>query len=325
MIEIYSITYYVLIVTSLIVGLLIYLKMAEKWSIIDQPNSRSSHEYITKRGGGVIYLFGMIVYIICSKFNMSNIIICGLFLGLMGFIDDVKNLDFKIKLVLQSLTIGLFLTTDYYVGLEWYLLILMFFFILSSINILNFMDGINGMTILYSLTFLISFYIINTHFIVFTDSNFLLIIILSNLIIGFFNVRKRAICFLGDVGAISMGFIYAILTIMLMVKTNSLSPLILFLIYFLDSGWTILQRLFAKENIFQPHRKHLYQLLVNEYKLSHLLVSIIYFLIQSIVNIIWLMNYEKGLTTSFLISIFAISSVVYLLIKKIVNKKLTLT
>jgi len=324
MIELYSITYYILIVTSLIVGLLIYLKMAEKWSIIDQPNSRSSHVYITKRGGGVIYLFGMIVYIICSKFNMSNIIICGLFLGLMGFIDDVKNLDFKIKLVLQSITIGLFLTTDYYVGLEWYLLILMFFFILSSINILNFMDGINGMTILYSLTFLISFYIINTHFIVFTDSNFLLITILSNLIIGFFNVRKRAICFLGDVGAITMGFIYAVLTITLMVKINSLSPLILFLVYFMDSGWTIVERLLAKENIFRPHRKHLYQLLVNEYKLSHLLVASIYFSIQALINITWLMNYEKDLSPIILISIFGIFSAIYLLTKKIANKKLDL-
>ena len=67
-----------------------------------------------------------------------------------------------------------------------------------------------------------------------------------------------------DVGAITMGFLYAVLTISLMVKTSSLSPLILFLVYFLDSSWTIVERWIAKENIFLPHRKHLYQLLVKQ-------------------------------------------------------------
>ena len=325
MVELYSIAYYILITAVLIIGIIIYLKMAEKWSIIDQPNSRSSHLVVTKRGGGIIYLIALVIYMISSNFNMPSIIICGLLLGIMGFIDDVKNLDFKIKLIFQCLTIGYFLSTGSYNGLEWYLLILMFFLIISSINILNFMDGINGLTILYSLSFLISFYIINAHIIAFTDSNFLLIVILSNLIIGYFNIRKKAVCFLGDVGAITMGFIYAVLTITLILKTNSLSPLILFLVYFLDSGWTIVERLLAKENIFHPHRKHLYQLLVNEYKLSHLLVASIYFSIQALINITWLLNYEKDLSPIILISIFGIFSVVYLLTKKILNKKLDLT
>ena len=325
MVELYSIAYYILITVVLIIGLIVYLKIAEKWSIIDQPNSRSSHLVVTKRGGGIIYLIALVIYMISSNFNMPSIIICGLLLGIMGFIDDIKNLDFKIKLIFQCLTIGYFLSTGSYNGLEWNLLILMFFLIISSINILNFMDGINGLTILYSLSFLISFYIINAHIIAFTDSNFLLIVILSNLIIGYFNIRKKAVCFLGDVGAITMGFIYAVLTITLIVKTNSLSPLILFLVYFLDSGWTIVERLLAKENIFHPHRKHLYQLLVNEYKLSHLLVASIYFSIQALINITWLLNYEKDLSSIILISIFGVFSVIYLLTKKILNKKLDLT
>ena len=324
MVELYSISYYILIAAVLIIGIIIYLKIAEKWSIIDQPNSRSSHLVVTKRGGGIIYLIAMVIYVISSNLNMPNIIICGLLLGIMGFIDDIKNLNYKIKLIFQCLTIGYLLSTANYNGLEWYILFLMFFLIISSINILNFMDGINGLTILYSLSFLISFYIINTHIIAFTDSNFLIIVILSNLIIGYFNIRKKAVCFLGDVGAITMGFIYAVLTITLMVKTNSLSPLILFMVYFLDSGWTIVERLLAKENIFHPHRKHLYQLLVNEYKLSHLLVAAIYFSIQALINITWLLNYEKDLSPIILISIFGFFSVIYLLTKKIVNKKLDL-
>ena len=186
------------------------------------------------------------------------------------------------------------------------------------------MDGINGLTILYSFSFLISFYIINAHMVAFTDSNFLLIVILSNLIIGYFNIRKNAVCFLGDVGAITMGFIYAVLTITLMVNTNSLSPLIFIFSLFLGFWLDYCRKVDCKREYFSAYRKHLYQLLVNEYKLSHLLVAAIYFSIQSLINIIWLMNYEKDLAPITLISILEFFSVIYLLIKKVLNKKLDL-
>ena len=59
MVELYSISYYFLIAAVLIIGIIIYLKIAEKWSITDQPNSRSSHIVVTKRGGGIIYLIAI--------------------------------------------------------------------------------------------------------------------------------------------------------------------------------------------------------------------------------------------------------------------------
>ena len=75
------------------------------------------------------------------------------------------------------------------------------------------MDGINGLTILYSLSFLIPFYFINSNITPFINPNYLIIMILCNLIIGVFNFRKKAICFVGDVGSITMGFVYATLAI----------------------------------------------------------------------------------------------------------------
>ena len=91
MVELYSISYYFLIAVVLIIGIIIYLKIAEKWSITDQPNSRSSHIVVTKRGGGIIYVIAIVIYMISSNLNMPNIIICGFLLGIMGFIDDLKN------------------------------------------------------------------------------------------------------------------------------------------------------------------------------------------------------------------------------------------
>ena len=315
MIELYSITYYILIVLFLIGGMIGYLKLAEKWSIIDKPNSRSSHNYITKRGGGVLYLLGFIIYLYFSDFNNQFVITIAFLFGIIGFIDDIKNLNFKIKLLLQVIILSVFIISQNYL-LEWYVISLIFLFILGSINTYNFMDGINGLTILYSLSFLISFLLINNYFIYFTDNNLLLILIICNLIIGVFNVRKQAICFLGDAGPISMGFIFSILCLTLIIKSNDLSPLILFMIYGIDSGWTIVQRVISKENIFLPHRKHLYQLLVNEYQFPHLRVSFIYFMVQITLNLIWLLDYKNGNSMNMFIISFILLSLIYLMIKR---------
>jgi UDP-N-acetylmuramyl pentapeptide phosphotransferase/UDP-N-acetylglucosamine-1-phosphate transferase len=322
MIELYSITYYILIVFILIFGLIIYLKIAEKWSIIDQPNNRSSHSYNTKRGAGVLYLFGLAIYLFYAGFNNYILVVSTVLLGTIGFIDDIKNIHFKKKLLLQFIIIFSYLKFQNYLLLEWYFVLFILVLLISSINIYNFMDGINGLTILYSLSSLISFYFINSKITTFIDPNLLLIMILSNLILGIFNIRKKAICFVGDVGSMTMGFLYASLAILLMIKTNSLNPLILFVVYGIDAVWTILQRLVLRENIFLAHRKHLYQLLVNELGISHILVSSIYVSIQVLLNTIWMIFYPEEQSLILILSVFIILSIIYLFVKKVVLNKI---
>ena len=150
----------------------------------------------------------------------------------------------------------------------------------------------------------------------------LLVMIICNVIIGFLNIRTKAVCFIGDVGSISMGFLYATLALILMIKTNSFAPLVLIMVYAVDAGWTIMERLSLKENIFLPHRRHLYQILVNELRFSHILISISYFTIQMLLNMVWLLNYENINSGIFLSTTFIILSICYLIIKKAVLKKL---
>ena len=88
---------------------------------------------------------------------------------------------------------------------------------------------------------------------------------------------------MGDIGSISLGFIFIGLAIKLGVQLKSFAPLLILMVYFLDVVSTIIQRLLQKENILKPHRKHLYQLLANEYKMSHLTVSTLYFVMQSLI------------------------------------------
>ena len=314
--------YYLIIFLLLSAGMFIYLKIAEKWSIVDQPNLRSSHKITTKRGAGILYLLAFVIYLIVSSNNNLTLILSGLILGGVGFIDDLKNLNFKIKLAIQLIVILSYLIVQDYLSLDWYYTILIFVFLIASINIFNFMDGINGLTILYSLSFLMSFYYINTEFISFINPNMLLVMIICNVIIGFLNIRTKAVCFIGDVGSISMGFLYATLALILMIKTNSFAPLVLIMVYAVDAGWTIMERLSLKENIFLPHRRHLYQILVNELRFSHILISISYFTIQMLLNMVWLLNYENKNSGIFLSTTFIILSICYLIIKKAVLKKL---
>jgi hypothetical protein len=50
-----------------------------------------------------------------------------------------------------------------------------------------------------------------------------------------------------------------------------------------DTVLTIIHRLILKQNIFEAHRLHFYQLLANEKKIPHLIVSALYALLQAVV------------------------------------------
>ena len=123
--ELFPKYYFGIIFTLLLAGMLFYLRAAKKWSITDNPNERSSHKQITLRGGGLIYLFGLGLYLIFSNFNIYLLVTSGVFLGIVGFIDDIKNLSFKIKLLFQLIIITIYLLGTIYL-LDWYLIVLIF-------------------------------------------------------------------------------------------------------------------------------------------------------------------------------------------------------
>ncbi|HBG56381.1 MAG TPA: UDP-GlcNAc--UDP-phosphate GlcNAc-1-phosphate transferase, partial [Porphyromonadaceae bacterium] len=52
------------------------------------------------------------------------------------------------------------------------------------------------------------------------------------------------------------------------------------MVYGVDTVMTILHRIYLKQNIMEAHRLHFYQILANEKKAPHRLVSLIYFTVQ---------------------------------------------
>ena len=287
---------YVITIISLFALLLVYFKIADKYNIIDKPNHRSAHTEITLRGGGVIFPIAFLLFLGSQLLHQNpitspqNYLIFGiglLAISTISFIDDILDLSSKIRLVFHFLSVSLLL---YFINafqlLPIWAIPILFIMIIGILNAYNFMDGINGMTGLYSLVVLGSLLYVNQNIIKFTDKNFIVYPILACLVFLFFNFRKKAKCFMGDIGSMGISFWVLGLLGLLIIKTQELKYLLFLTVYGVEVVLTILERLILKENIFEAHRRHLYQLFSNEKKVSHLVVSAIYAFLQLLINVI---------------------------------------
>lgn len=259
---------------------LLYFKIADKFNIIDKPNLRSSHTEITLRGGGIIFYLGALLYFFVSGFDYLWFFIGLTLISLISFADDIKPQSPKLRLVIQFVAI-LFMFYEWQLfEMAWYFSLIALVICVGILNAYNFMDGINGITGSYSLVVLSAFWYINNYIVGFIDNQFLYILALSVLVFNIFNFRTKAKCFAGDIGAVSIAFIILFLLGLLILKTGDFSYITLLLVYGVDTVLTILHRMYLKENITQPHRKHVFQLLANELKWPHLLVSTVYAVLQ---------------------------------------------
>ncbi len=110
------------------------------------------------------------------------------------------------------------------------------------INAYNFMDGINGITGAYSLAVLIPLAVLNVRY-SFVDPALIFVTVLSVLVFCFFNFRKRARCFAGDVGSVGIAFIILFILGRLIAATGDVQYLLLLGVYGIDTVLTIIHRI----------------------------------------------------------------------------------
>jgi UDP-GlcNAc:undecaprenyl-phosphate GlcNAc-1-phosphate transferase len=186
---------------------IIYFKIADHFNIIDQPNHRSSHSAVTIRGGGIIFGVAGLLFFFLFGFQYLFFTV-GLFLiALISFLDDIHTLNNKVRLAVHGLSVLLLFTQLDVVYFPWYFTAIGVIVVIGTINAYNFMDGINGITGGYSLLLLATLYFIDKYIIDFTSIELLLTVIISVVVFNFFNFRKKAKCFAGDVGSVSIAFI----------------------------------------------------------------------------------------------------------------------
>lgn len=302
--------------------MLLYFIVANHFNIIDKPNERSSHTEITLRGGGIIFWFSALLYFI-QNVETNYFFFTGITLvSLVSFWDDVQNLSNKIRISIHFLAITIiFYDLQLFNLLPFYGVIITYILAIGLINAYNFMDGINGITGLYTLVVMGSFLYVNKNIQFFIDAVFIKYAIIASLVFLFFNYRKKAKCFAGDIGSIAIAFWIIFLVLKLILKTNSFVWLLFLAVYGADAICTIVHRLYLKQNIFEAHRLHLYQVLSNEYKIQHRLVSLIYAVAQALISALVIISYQRINDILLLISvilclILVYSSKFYLLKKK---------
>jgi UDP-N-acetylmuramyl pentapeptide phosphotransferase/UDP-N-acetylglucosamine-1-phosphate transferase len=276
---------YLLIAALLFLCMLAYFKIADRYNIIDKPNQRSSHKTITIRGGGVVFPLSMILYAIFFHQTPAALLAGMLMISLVSFWDDISSLPNKVRLLVHLLSVsGLLWAVQAFGSWPVWLIIIAYILIIGTINAYNFMDGINGITGVYSLVVLCSLWYLNTQQAAFTDSNFIICPVVACLVFLFFNFRKKAKCFAGDVGSVSIAFWIIAILIMAVIQTQELKYLLFLSVYGVDAVLTILHRLLLKQNIFEAHRLHFYQILANERKVPHLTVAVAYGVVQLLSN-----------------------------------------
>lgn len=291
---------YLIIAVILVAAELCYFKMADHFNIIDKPNERSSHSTIVLRGGGIIFAISILVWMVWQMVNGSWVtvnsylpFIVGLVLVAgISFVDDVHSLPDSVRMGVQILAVLLmFWSIGLYGAFEswlWMVVVaaIALFFCVGAMNIINFMDGINGITAGYALAVLMPLLLLNRRM-GFVEGSYLVVAIIGVLVFCFFNFRPKgkAKCFAGDVGSIGIAFVLLFAIGRLIVQTGDVTYLTLLLVYGVDGCCTIIHRIMLHENLGQAHRKHAYQLMANELGMSHIVVSLLYMLMQLVVSL----------------------------------------
>ena len=328
---------YFIITIALFVLMLVYFKIANKYNIIDKPNHRSAHTEITLRGGGIIFPIAFLFFISYEvlfmgyEFFLDNMVepnfwIFGIGLLLIcfiSFVDDMIDLSSKIRLVFHFISVTLLL---YFLNafqlLPWWAIPICYILIIGILNAYNFMDGINGMSGIYSLVVFCSLFYINQNVTNFVNANFIIYPTIACFVFLFFNFRKKAKCFLGDIGSMGIAFWIIALLGLLIINTEQIRWILLLSVYGVETIFTIIERIRLKENIFDAHRRHLYQLFANEKKISHLVVSSVYAGLQLLVNLIVIfINWPDWIT--FLVILLP-STFFYLITKSQIKRQLSI-
>ena len=310
----------VIIFVLLLLAELLYFGIADKCNIIDKPNERSSHSSVVLRGGGIIFLLGVWIWSAFYSFQYPWFLVAVTLAAGISFVDDIRSLPDSVRLVVQFTAMGLMFQQLDILHLEmWWIIIIALIVCVGASNVINFMDGINGITAGYSFAVLVPLLLMNQR-IDFIEDSFLMVIILSVLVFSIFNFRERgkAKCFAGDVGSVGMAFILLFAIGKLVMVTNDVTWLGFLIVYGADGCFTICHRILLHENLGEAHRKHAYQLMANELKMSHVMVSLIYMLLQLAISLvmIYIVPDSIGAHWGYLIVVGLVLALAYVWFKK---------
>lgn len=228
---------------------------------LDQPNQRSLHSMATPRTGGLAIMMGMLIAW-CLMMQAWIWVALLLFLVAVSLVDDMRGLSVRWRLLAQLLACTIFVLMDM-PNLAWWWLPLSILAITWMANLYNFMDGSDGLAGGMAL-FGFGFYALAAYFA--NDAQLALMsgaiasAALAFLLFNFYPAR----IFMGDAGSVPLGFLAGSIGLYGWQHGNwpLWFPIIVFSPFIVDATATLLKRLLRGEKVWQAHRSHYYQRLV---------------------------------------------------------------
>jgi Fuc2NAc and GlcNAc transferase len=249
------------------------LHRAERWNMLDVPNSRSSHIRPVPRGGGVAIVAAFIVALVALAGNAPLLVVVvpgASAVAAIGWFDDRRGASPRVRAAVHlvaaiwavawlgglpglqfgtgHIPLGPFGAVLAVVGVVWFL------------NLFNFMDGIDG--IAASQAVLIG--LVAGLIAWLNDDRSLATawLLLAGSAAGFMVWNwPPARIFMGDVGSGFLGYCMAVLA--LFGERSGSVPLaawiVLVAVFGFDATVTLVRRLIHGERVYEAHRRHAYQ------------------------------------------------------------------
>jgi UDP-N-acetylmuramyl pentapeptide phosphotransferase/UDP-N-acetylglucosamine-1-phosphate transferase len=239
------------------------------------PNARSSHQRSTPQGAGIAVVGAGLAVAICAlavspnawtlSSSLWTVFAAATFIAIVGVVDDIRTIDVAPRLLLQTLAVAVMIASlpiDLHVipMLPWWIeRALLLIACLWFVNLTNFMDGIDWMTVAEFVPVSIGLALIGLLGAM-PMYGVIVALALAGALIGFapFN-RPVARIFLGDVGSLPIGLLFAWLLVLLAGQGHLAAALVLPLYYLADATLTLLRRMKNGEPFWQAHRTHFYQ------------------------------------------------------------------
>lgn len=251
-----------------------YLKRSD---IVDRPNDRTLHQGAIPRGGGLVIVTHVLVALIIAglaseRYAMfGSVFILTSMWAALSWWDDRYDLSPRLRFTAQIafavLTVMAFgWVSVAYIGFgiwlnfAWFGALCTVFGVLWMANLYNFMDGMDGLaasqTIIGAITLGFWFWQLGDIWFAFVCA------VLAASCYGFllWNWHPAKI-FMGDVGSITIGALFATLLIIMVTRYDipAVSLVLLFGLFIVDSSATLIRRMVRREPFWLPHRSHYYQ------------------------------------------------------------------
>ncbi|MBH0164074.1 undecaprenyl/decaprenyl-phosphate alpha-N-acetylglucosaminyl 1-phosphate transferase [Fictibacillus sp. 7GRE50] len=263
----------VICVTPLVMKFAIWIKAT------DQPNNRKVHKKVMPRLGGLAIIIGVSTAYLYSGLSLENISSITLGAGiiiLLGLLDDIFALSAKIKLVFQLLAAAIVassgLTIEFvnipFVGnyaMGWLSIPLTVLWIVLITNAINLIDGLDGLAAGSSAIIIFTIGVVayfNGKSLIFFFSLIILASVLGFLVYNFHPAK----IFMGDIGALFLGYSISILSLLGLYKSVTLFsivvPILLLGVPIFDTSFAIIRRLANNRSITAPDNGHLHHRLL---------------------------------------------------------------